>query len=209
MQAFLVQKGQSSLELRYFITVIPFTYLAAFYALGAVRRWWTRMVLALPILVVLLLGNGYTYMTAADPRYGDDVSQESKILATLQGHGPQPTSLLDYGKNVADTVQAIDRDHSLVLIDSLCGHNIWIQAADPLMYVITSDRDFQAAVNEPTRHHIKYFLVPEPKQFCRSDRINTAHPGFWQNGQGFGELVTDLGGPDRWKLYQIIAPSGF
>jgi len=207
MQLALVAKGTSGLDLRYFMTVIPFTYLVAIYALGALRGWWLKTALALPVLVFLLMGNAYTYMTSADPRYGDDVSQESALVAAVQGQGHVPSELFA-GRDVAQKVASIDRDHSLVLVDSFCGHAVTVQAADPRMYVITSDRDFEPSINEPTRHHIKYFLVPKPAFVCANDRVNVLYPEFWQSGQGFGKLVADLGGEQDWRLYQIIGPSG-
>jgi hypothetical protein len=197
MQLELVHGGNSFLDLRYFITVIPFGFVFLAFALGHIRPWWLRLALAVPSLVILLASNAFTLITMDDPHYFD----ESQLVAAAIKGVPGPGNLQD-ARAIAEELHQVGGS-SLVAMDTFTTFAIDLASPDPRRFVITSDRDFEAAIAEPYRHNVKYFVVPKPVDRGRQDRINQLYPGLWNNGAGFAVLERELGA--GYRLYRLTS----
>ena len=90
-----------------------------------------------------------------------------------------------------------------VLLDTFEGNPIVLNSSNPSQFVITSDRDFQAVVDDPAAFRVQYVLVPPPTGLGGLDSINRAHPGFFENGAGMATLVREYGPASVWRLYRI------
>ena len=86
--------------------------------------------------------------------------------------------------------------------DSTTCFPIILNAKNPKMFVVTSDRDFQAVLAQPSVYHVEYFLV----QNSGRDELNIVYPGLWEDGGGFSSYVGDVGG--GFRLYRITGPTG-
>jgi hypothetical protein len=207
LQVILVKTGQSFLYQRFYMTIIPFTFVIAAYTLGRLPGWWLRLSLALPVLVMLLVGNGFTLLAMADPRYNEEQPILSAAIHASPTDNPYFQSFAE-PRRIADDVDGINSSGQPVLADSWMAFKIVMNSPHASSFIVTSDRDFEAAVNEPDVHHVAYFLVPEPTGLGTIDRINRLYPSFWRDGGGFGSLVADLGGTEHWRLYRIRGGSG-
>jgi len=93
-----------------------------------------------------------------------------------------------------------------------CTPSLILQAAQPKVFVITSDRDFQRILANPIAFHVHYFLDPQPVTLDSLDAINRLYPSMYENGDGFAKLVHQFntldGACGTFRLYRItgIAP---
>lgn len=198
MQLQLIHAGNSFLDLRYFMTVIPFAFLFVAFALGQVRPWWLRLPLAVPMLAILLASNVFSLITMADGHFFDE---NFVVVGAIRGKPSSVANLQDF-QVVADRIHEVPGD-SLVAMDTFTGFAILTASPNPHRFVVTSDRDFEAAIAEPFRHKIKYFVVPQPVGRSVEDRINQVYPSLWANGEGFATLERELG--YGFRLYRVTS----
>ena len=203
-QTIIIKQGAAFFGLRYYMYGIPFAFLIAAYILGQVRPWWLRLPLNIPVLVLLVASSGFTVLAQNDPVINDERPLFAAIVTGGVGRSASAGSGFN-GERIADQLKDFD-PHALIAVDSLLGFGIELASPSLDRFVVTSDRDFERSVAEPTRNHIKYFLVPAPLLNGALDRINRLYPGLWENGAGFATLEKDLG--DGWRLYRIIGSTG-
>lgn len=212
LDVFLLQRG-FALLIRYQISVIPFTFLLALYVL---RSWRGRVLIssALSLVMIGLLGvsDAITAQTVMDSRLAREESPGINALMTgqpaIQFGDDTP---LNYGPRIAAQLIALDKDHGLIQCDSSTCFALNMSASDPTVFVVRSDRTWEASASQPLVYGVEYFLVPEPTGTGTIDRLNNLYPSLWQSGGGFATLVGSGagGGPMRnWRLYRIVGPTG-
>jgi hypothetical protein len=199
--------------LRYQIFVIPFTFLLAVYVLRSVRG--RRSVLssgvALALAVVLGLSNVITALDLGDSNLAPEEAPVASALINDKPLAPSGYGPFETGPQIVAQLLKLDNDNGLILCDSLTCYTLNIAAPDPRLFVVTSDRDFEAAAAQPRTHGVEYFLVPEPQGRAALDRLNMLYPTLWQNGARFAKLVgSGPGGgyETNWRLYRITGPTG-
>ena len=205
---YLLRKGSLAPTLRYQIFVIPYTFIVFIYVLRYLRSRnsifssWA----ALGMVVVLGLSNIVSAGTLGDPTMS---TQESPLIAALTTNRTLEQlnlpSAIDAGMALAPKVAALASDHGLIACDSTVCFPIILNAADPKQYVVTSDRDFQAVINQPQVYHVEYFLVMDPARGGGRDELNDLYPDLYQDGGGFSVLVGQAG---AYRLYRIVGPTG-
>jgi hypothetical protein len=199
----LLHDGQFAYFLRYFIYVIPYTYVVVTHLVGNMGRLRGRLLpWSFAALVLLLAASDVvTARTMADPELA---AEETDVVSAVALNGGY-RSRIDLDRPVAARVAQLDKDHSLIALDTFIGYPIVLNVPDPSIFVITSDEEFVDAVRHPQWHHVDYFLVPSPKGGVSSlDLENRLYPSLWDNGGGFATLVADLGGSHHWRLYRIV-----
>jgi hypothetical protein len=198
--------------LRYQIIVIPFAFVMAMYVLRSVRhrRALLSSFLTLVIGLVFGLSNVITAETLSNPGVGVEEAGVMNAVATGQ---PDPVGG-DYGDLVSTPreeaqILSLDTDHGLILCDSAFCFTWNLMAPDPKEFVVTSDRDWYAALHQPQVYHVEYFLVPDPVGPEVGDGLNSLYPSLWSNGGGFSELVGQSS-DGAWRLYRItgLTPAG-
>jgi hypothetical protein len=108
-------------------------------------------------------------------------------------------------KDIAQTIDEMQLPRGAVLVDNATAFPIVLQSRDPRTYVITSDRDFEAALADPKAFGVQYLLLPP--DFQGHDALNRAYPSLYFEGAPFAELVTTFDSPGRspdWRLYRVI-----
>jgi hypothetical protein len=101
----------------------------------------------------------------------------------------------------------MDKDGGAILCDSSDCFAFNVNAPDPKLFVVTSDRNWEAALNQPLVYGVEYFLVPRPANAQANDRLNQQYPGLFDYGGGFSTLVgTTHDG--QWRLYRVTGPTG-
>lgn len=196
--------------LRYQIIVIPLAYVAGMYVLRSLRsrRALLSSLVALALGGVFGLSNIFTAQTLSDPNVA---VEEAPVMAALSSGGTVGVGgdfgAINYGPTDVQQIVKMDRDHGLILCDSSDCFPFNVNAPDPKLFVVTSDRDWEAALNQPQVYGVEYFLVPDPVGAQAVDRLNTQYPTLFADGGGFSVLVgtTADGG---WRLYRVILPTG-
>ncbi len=133
------------------------------------------------------------------------LAAENNVSAGVVSNQLDP---FDSAQAVAQAVAQADKDHGLVAMDTFRGSAVFMTAPDRSIYVVTSDEDFEAIVNQPQVYHVEYFLVPKPEGESTLDHINQLYPTLWSNGDNFATKVAEIGGQLQWRLYRIIGVTG-
>jgi hypothetical protein len=109
-------------------------------------------------------------------------------------------------REVAQYLDSLSLPQASVLMDDFEGFAIFINSDNKRQFVITSDRDFQAALAEPVDAGVRYILVPQPKDIAVLEAVNRTYPGFYFNGGGIADLEKEFpqnsDGP-IWRLYRV------
>ena len=215
--------GKSFGWLRFYIAAIPLMVivcgsLLANSAVAPTRRrgrlrFASRLTVAALLTSIALLGSGVAVIwggrTMLTPNLG---REENGQVAAAIGGGALARAISPEVRlyDLAGTVAAnLDRRHlarGSVLVDVATGFPVVLRSNDPTQFVITPDRDFEAAVADPTSFGVEYLLVPGGGSAVL-DAISRAHPGVYADGGGIGELVGDFSdgtGAGGWRLYRLI-----
>jgi hypothetical protein len=199
--------------LRYQIIVIPFAYVIAIYVLRSVRhrRALLSSLMTLIFGLVFGLSNVFTATTLSNPGIG---LEEAGVMSAASTGQTVPLTGGDYGDLVStpqelSQVLSMDTDHGLILCDSAFCFTWNLMAPDPQEFVVTSDRDWFAALHQPLSYHVEYFLVPVPNGPAAGDSLNELYPNLWADGGGFAALVGQTS-DGAWRLYRITGetPAG-
>jgi hypothetical protein len=137
--------------------------------------------------------------------------EEADALRTALGNDPatdQPSYVLATGADgasVAGYLDGLDAPRGSILIDVAIGNAVVLQSRHPERWVITTDRDFDAAVEDPVTWGIRYLVVPEPNGEGRLDALNRRYPLLYETGEAMAtELVTfDRPAGAHWKVFAV------
>lgn len=209
---YLLHAGNLAVILRYQIYVIPYSVVLGIYLLKELHRFSPRVVSVAAILLAAVIGvsniSSFDLMSNAQRAPEELVA----ILAAERNvsAGAINTQLdpFDLAGLVAQAVALADKDHGLVAMDTFRGSAVFMTAPDRSIYVVTSDEDFEAVVNQPQVYHVEYFLVPKPEGESLLDHINQLYPTLWSNGDNFATKVAEIGGQLQWRLYRIVGVTG-
>jgi hypothetical protein len=111
---------------------------------------------------------------------------------------------------VAQYLDDLQLPRGSVLVDDFIGFAIVLASQHPDQFVITSDRDFQAALADPPGSDIQYLLVPPPQSpLGQLDAINRAYSDLYESGAGIGVLVQHFEDVSDyhydWRLYSVAS----
>jgi len=100
---------------------------------------------------------------------------------------------LPSGSIVADTV-------------TLCIQMAVVRSNHPHQFIISSDRDFQRVLDDPTTFHAHYLLVPPDDSAGSSNAVNNQYPGLFNGSDAFARLAAQysLPGCPKLRLYKVI-----
>jgi hypothetical protein len=204
MMLYLIHRGGLALYLRYFMSVIPFSFVLAGYCLTLLRHRLAQRGLALALLLAFAASGWASFLAMSNPRVG---VEEHTAVAAARLNRPITASPILQELGLGRVINRLDPGHHLVLIDTFEGGPVVVGSPDPKLFVVTSDLDFQAALNDPQAYHVVYFLVPDPVGDGKLDAINRRYPGLWTDGDGFATQVAQLGSSLQWRLYRIVGPA--
>lgn len=204
-------------QLRYLITAVPLSVLAAGSALGSGvvrphRRAQVRRVAAragmpgLPALVrrrgpvvvavATLLMVGFALPVSAyemmSPAFNPS---ESVVLRASVGEQSdaqhRATQRFMTERDIASDLDAMELPPGTVLVDDFLGFAVPLNSQNPRQFAMTSDRDFQAVLADPQAAGVRYVLVPEPANLGLLDAVNRQYPKLYANGGGMATLVKE------------------
>ncbi|PZS00815.1 MAG: hypothetical protein DLM67_00570 [Candidatus Nephthysia bennettiae] len=204
-------------QLRYLITAVPLSVLAAGSALarGAVRpnrRAQVRRVAAragvpglpgllrrrAPLVVgaATLLMVGFALPVSAyemmSPAFNP--SESVVIRASVGAQTPAERKAMQRfrtERQIAADLDALELPPGTVLVDDFLGFAVPLNSQNPRQFAITSDRDFQAVLADPGGASVRYVLVPEPTNLGLLDAVNRQYPKLYASGGGMATLVKE------------------
>jgi len=164
-----------------------------------------RLVTAATLVVILGSGMPTSLAAMTDPRLGREEGAQVRALAS----GADPTAAaLRSARHGAEAARYLDDKglaNGTVLVDVATGFPIVMQSRNRLQFVITTERDFDAALADPLTFGVHYLVVPSSEAAADLDAVNRGYPTLYASGAGFATLVAEFGSGDalNWRLYQV------
>ncbi len=112
----------------------------------------------------------------------------------------------DVSRNVAGWFDDQALPPGSVLVDTFGISRIWLFSDRPEQFVVRSDFDFFAKLNEPQAQGVQYILTPRPTGLGRLDAVNVRYPTLWDDGAKIASLemtVTSPSGTPQFRIYRI------
>ena len=205
--------GATAGWIRYHITAVPLTVVAAVVVVAAARhalRAVPPAAVAATVAIGLAVATSFpiSVATMADPVL-DPI--EYAELAPLWAHfgidAPVEISRrYDAERDLAAFLDGLDTAAGDVLIDTFLGHPIVLASREPRQFVITNDRDFEPRVADPAVFDIKYVVVPAPDGAGALDAVNRHHVGLYYGTPRFTlveEFPAVARGAISWRIYEV------
>ncbi|MFD4295069.1 glycosyltransferase family 39 protein [Rhodococcus sp. NPDC058532] len=129
----------------------------------------------------------------------DDPAEQAKQRAIMDTFATE--------RQIADYLDAMNLPDGSVLMDTVYGFAIVAASTNPKQFVVPSDRDFVAALNDPAGHGIEYILAIPTSGRGASDAVNRRYPTIFDNGGAVATLELEIPntGADQptWRLYRV------
>ena len=207
-------KGMVSHELRYMIVEIPLAGLMAGVLMqpGALRLPRGTSFALLPAAAALLLLPGFPSSIHAllDPQLDPiDGAQLRSMVSRSSVDEERAAARFVTERRIAGDLDQSQLAAGSVLIDDFLGFPVVVSSRNPRQFVITSDRDFTAALSDPAGVGVQYVLVPQPTGLGLLDAVNRQYPDLYGTGIGLGPLVREYinsGDGMTWRLYWVTPP---
>ena len=221
--------------LRYQIAVVPLAVVLTGYLFSAApsvvpvgrggrsRATWARarrmtgrgaVIAALGLVLPGLVTSGYAFM-ALPGLAPQESGQVRPAILSLAGQPIPPGSAnaaFALDRQVAAYLDAQRLPPGSVAVDSGPGFAVLAATDNPEAFVITSDRDFEGAVQDPVGHNLQYLLVtPGDTQY---DRVAAVWPELVQGGDlpfwaaradVVFEVPDDVPVAHQWALWRVDA----
>lgn len=173
----------------------------------------TRLVYV-TVALVFALSVPMTAWGMGKPKYAP---QEYALGAVL---APQPDSLTEQKahehriantfateREIAHYLDGLGLPDGSVITDTVYGFAVLAASENPRLYVIPSDPDFTAKLNDPVDNELKYMLAVPPTGRGTSDALNLRYPTLYDTGADLATLELEVpnsgdGQPD-WRLYRV------
>lgn len=132
--------------------------------------------------------------------------EEAPILSDVftpdrPGNDLRLLQMFQVERSIATYLDQLRPGDGTVLADSAYAFPIIMSSAHPHTFVISSDFDFQAAVENPLANHIRYILV---RSDARSDAVQVQWPTLYADGNSISTLVRNwVGVVGEWRLYRV------
>ena len=113
-------------------------------------------------------------------------------------------------RKIADYLVGLDLPESSVITDTVYGFAILAASPEPKTFVIPSDPDVTALLNEPSVGGIQYLLAVPPEGRGVSDALNLRYPTLYETGADIAtlelEIPNDGDSQPTWRLYRVNEP---
>ena len=196
---------------RYWYWVVPMGFVLAAYGLHRIRLPGVRALAAGIVVVLAFVPNVRVFVETHDafsieqPGGGERVRNALLTTPDLGSVASRQASVDEY-RRVAEAVEALTPPDALVMLDVIGpGGPIPMFARNPRRYVTTTDRDFEEEFLFRPWDTVDYVLVPFPTfdRFSRS-LVLQAHDDIWEGAMPWTELVAEIDGPTRWRLFRVM-----
>jgi hypothetical protein len=184
-------------------------------ALDLTRR--RRLLVYLPVSAVFAVSIPVTAWGMGLPKYAP---QEYALGALL---APDPDSVsarkatersiaasFSTEREIAKYLERLNLPASSVITDTVYGFAIIVASDKPKTFVVPSDPDFVALLNDPADGGVEYLLSVPPTGRGISDALNVRYPTLYETGADIAtlelEIPNDGDSQPTWRLYRVLAP---
>ena len=214
LQLLLAGRGDTFPWFRYVVGAVVLSALRAALlagsggAVGGSRM--LRVVAVLSLVPGLLLS--WSVVLNSDLGSADDRSTVDAIVAGATGERIEESrSVIVRAATVAADLDDVpDATPGSILTDASSTFAVVSASAEPSVFIIPSDRDFEAVVSDPATFGVRYVLLRIPAS--TGDAVVAAHPGLLTDQDAGFERVRTWGGDDdtsgRYALYRVLNPRG-
>ncbi len=190
----MLLEGASYGWLRFFIYVIPFSFILLFIILDNNRK---KISTTVSIFILLFfVSNIFSFLSMTNKNYG---KEEYHVIKAIHGCHNENNS---YSKDI-EVVNYINKnnlENKKIIIDDFTGFGIVLNSLNPKIFINNSDREFETSVDNPSLYG-DYILARQPSGIGTLDEINKKHPNIFDKGDNYLKLEKDFG---LWRLYKII-----
>lgn len=195
--------GMSFGWMRFQIAAVPLGLLAAACLCGAVRSAGLRSdghrlpaaFVTLLLVVGLTIAMPLAWIGEADP-----------LLAREETLARESASAGQYvmTDRIASDIDAMSLPDGSVVTDVAYSFAVVLASDRPKQFVITPDRDFTVALNDPGGYGVRFALVTS-RQDSSADAVATRYPGIFDDGGGVATLARQWQDDSgfTWRLYRF------
>ncbi len=213
LQALIFTGHQSFGWLRFQIVVVPLAALSVGAAVGTIdvrnRARWPWRLVAVSVTAVLLVPS---VVVAADVMASPTLAREEARIVVAVRDRQEPLAAdarhFAFERAVAAELDELGLGRGEVLTDVAFSFPIVLASRQPTQFVITPDRDFQAALASPWVFGVRYLLVPPASgRAASADAVNLAYPRLHQ-GNAVATKIRDFADERglRWRLFKVLPP---
>jgi uncharacterized membrane protein (UPF0136 family) len=112
-------------------------------------------------------------------------------------------------RGIARYLDGLDLPEGSVLADTVYGFAVVVASAKPKTFVVPSDQDFTAILNDPASNNVQYLLAVPNSGRGQSDALNIRYPTLYDTGADIAtlalEVPNDGENQPEWRIYQVLA----
>lgn len=178
------------------------------------RRPWAHY---LPVAAAFAVAIPVTAWGMGQPKYAP---QEYALGAVLS---PDPDSVsarkatehsiaasFSTEREIANYLEKLNLPESSVITDTVYGFAVIAASSQPKIFVVPSDPDFVALLNDPEHSGVRYLLAVPPTGRGVSDALNVRYPTVYETGAEIStlelEVPNDGDSQPTWRLYRVNEP---
>lgn len=178
-----------------------------------VHRWATYVVVAIAFAVTVPV----TAWGMGQSKYAP---QEYALAAVLR---PQPDSVdprtaveqriaasFSTERDIARYLDNLNLPESSILADTVFGFAVLAASQHPKNFIVPSDPDFTAVLNDPANSGVQYLLAVPATGRGTSDALNLRYPTLYETGADIAtlelEIRNDGDSQPTWRLYRVLRP---
>ncbi|WP_242453793.1 ABC transporter [Mycolicibacterium sp. P9-64] len=113
-------------------------------------------------------------------------------------------------REIANYLERLNLPESSVITDTVFGFAVTAASRQPRTFVVPSDPDFVALLNDPQNNGVRYLLAVPPTGRGISDALNVRYPTLYDTGADIAtlelEIPNDGDSQPTWRLYRVNEP---
>ncbi len=202
-QVVLYTLGKTVGELRYFMFVIPTTWIVAMICISALKERFSiiaQKIITTAILLLVFLSS----ITAGYAMSNNQLNNQEYIVIDALKRGTNSSQYYNY-EHAKDIAAYLTNNihQGKILVDDKVGFSIIYFTQNSSLFIQSIDENFSNNLKFPfSNSDLKYFLVNKPTSEGSGveDIVNTTYPNLFAEKESFTKLVHDFG---DWKLFEI------
>jgi hypothetical protein len=111
---------------------------------------------------------------------------------------------------MANYLEKLNLPESSVITDTVYGFAVTAASNQPKTFVVPSDLDFVALLNDPENNGVRYLLAVPPTGRGISDALNVRYPTLYETGADIAtlelEIPNDGDSQPTWRLFRVNEP---
>lgn len=195
---FLLYQGQSFGWLRFFIYIIPASFMLCAFLLDFCKDIKYYKIFIGVALFLSFFSSLWTTYAMADAQFGKEEHVFVKVVTT---HDTSELNDYSYAQSleIANYLKTHVTD-GRILVDDFTGFSIIYLSGDTSRFIQTIDSDFQKSLHNLKKDKAaQYILVRKHGGLGDLDAINRKYPTMFEDGANIAKLEHDFG---TWRLYK-------